>query len=284
MPENPTPLKRLSPIALSTLALLAVQDAQQSAQAATQPDGKALDVAVQPDAVDDTPTVAADLTVAPPEAVDTAPAKAIAPKPDPKTETAIAAAPTAPEAIAQPELLPSPEVNAAAKVPTPAAQSLTPTPRHSSRAEVQVSQSRPTNELFVRPTRPEISYGDPIQIAEDDPLNDASVGSYYMQTDRTVRREDAGFIRQTPDQYAAEIRACLAARPALYRLRDVDGERVLLPVLFDGQLGTLVNDADGRPICPSIRDRARSLVQEPAIEIPVQVPDEALVTPDSVFN
>ena len=120
-----------------------------------------------------------------------------------------------------------------------------------------VSQAQPdSDEGFVAPMAPEISYGDMVVIEDEDPLYEERIGSYHIRTDPTLEIDPNVTVSQSPDEYAAEIRACMAARPELYRLREVDGDRVLVPVLFDGQPGTIIRDANGQLVCPSMRLRA----------------------------
>ncbi|MEO1143994.1 MAG: hypothetical protein AAFY26_00115 [Cyanobacteria bacterium J06638_22] len=122
-----------------------------------------------------------------------------------------------------------------------------------------LSQAQPdTDEGFVIPIAPVMSYGDEVVIEEEDPLYEERIGSYHIRIDPTLEIDPNARVSQTPDEYAAEIRACMAARPELYRLRESNGDRVLVPVLFDGQPGTIIRDANGRLVCPSTRLRASS--------------------------
>jgi len=269
----PKLIMRVAPFAFSTLALLAVQEAQQTAHAAMPPEPE-LEIETYAMAEESSGVeIPAEGAIAPPETLS----QAIAPKPLPAVAPIVSLA--APEGIARPERLGDKAAIPIAQT-TPTAQTMAASVEYQAQptATLQLSQAQPSSELLVRPVAAAISYGDAIAVAEGDPLDQMRVGSYHLRSDRTARRETVETIEQSPDQYAAEIRSCLAARPALYRLQEEEysdrfrrtrRRRILVPVLFDGQVGTLVGDIDGRPVCPEAR--ARSQGQAP-VNIPVQAP------------
>ena len=269
----PKLIMRVAPFAFSTLALLAVQEAQQTAHAAILPEPE---LELETYAMADEASgeeIPAEGAIAPPETLS----QAVASKPLPSVAPMISLA--APEGIIRPESF-GDKATVAMAQPTPSTQTLAASMEELTQAAppLRLSQAQPSSELLVRPVAAAISYGDAIAVAEDDPLEQMRVGSYHIRSDRTVRRETVETVEQSPDQYAAEIRSCLAARPELYRIQEEEysdrfrrtrRRRILVPILFDGQVGTLVGDIDGRPVCPGARSRSQS--QAP-VTIPVQAP------------
>lgn len=260
---------RVAPLALTTLAAFTLHEAAQAAEKPIPTDGPdtsnhrtdpadleaiapapAVAAIAAPETQSAPPPQSAEKPV--PTAMDTSPSAALAPPPPPTPRLANAGSAET-QGIPIPAVL-EPETTVE---PTP---SDTPSVTERSPAEAApadgVSQTAPADTGFVSPAAATISYGDPIALAPDDPLAAPDAGLYHIRVDPTLVVDPDVRIEQTPDEYAAEIRACMAARPELYRLREVNGERVLVPVLFDGQPGTIIRDANGRLVCPAMQARA----------------------------
>lgn len=266
---------RVAPLALTTLAAFTLHEASREAAAnpipVAPPDPGAY--SPNPDALEAIAQPKPQATIAAPE-TPVVQERAATDKPLPTP----AANPTATSAPAVAQMLPEPpqiadeggsgEQGISIPVILEPSTSVEPTPNEATsvteRSPSQsptrnegLSQAQPSpNTGFVIPVAPEITYGEMVVIEEDDPLYEERIGSYHIRIDPTLEIDPDASVSQTPDQYAAEIRECMAARPELYRLREVNGDRVLVPVLFDGQPGTIIRDANGRLVCPSARLRA----------------------------
>ncbi|MBD1914015.1 MULTISPECIES: hypothetical protein [unclassified Leptolyngbya] len=241
---------RFKPLALSTLAVFALQEVSQKASAIPSPDsttGSKLN-ALDPDS-DIAVEISPEVSVAPPELP--APDKGLA------------------KAVVQP--LASTHVMPEMTMPmfSPLSVSASMEQVSASEAPILISQVPVDRDVYVLPVATTVTYGEPIPIAEDDPLNQFPVGSYHMATDQTVRRGEQENTEQTGDEYVMEIRSCLAANPDLFRIRQMDGELVLVPILFNGQRGMIVGDASGRPMCPSDRS---SLTRDNSRGVNIHVP------------
>lgn len=255
---------RFKPLALSTLAILAFQEASQQASATPAPDSTPdtnLDILDTESSV--VQEIKPTISIAPPE-------RPAATQGSPKT-TAVQSFTSATPAYVAPEVaLPVFSSSSAPKTETEYASI------HSQTAEgaTLISQATIERDVYVLPVAATVTYGEPIPIAEGDPLNQFPVGSYHMTSDQSIRRGQQENPEQTSDddEYVRDIRSCLAAQPDLFRIRDMDGELVLVPILFNGQRGTIIGDATGQPVCPSVRS-SRANDNSGSIDIPVPTPD-----------
>jgi hypothetical protein len=256
---------RFKPLALSTLAVLAFQEATQQASATPAPDSATdsnFNVLDMESSV--LLEIKPEVSVAPPELPT--PDKGLA-KATPQPLAAAAPAYATPER-ALPTFASS--VNELAEIGSASSR---PQPTETHRL---VSQASVERDVYVLPVAATVTYGEPIPIAEGDPLNQFPVGSYHMTSDQSIRRDQQANPEQSSDddEYVRDIRSCLAAHPDLFRIRDMDGELILVPILFNGQRGTIIGDAAGQPVCPSIRSPLAD-DNSGSIDIPVPAPENA---------
>jgi|GEM_PF-2103411 len=270
---------RVAPLALTTLAAFTLHEASREAAANPIP-ADALDPgehSTDPDALEAIAQPKPEVAIAAPE-VQVTQERPVADKPLPEpvaqADLPSSSSPMIAQAIpAPPETMDiANEAGSAEGIPIPVilepSTVVEPTPNEATsvteRSPIEapaptegLSQAEPSPSTgFVVPVAPEITYGERVVIEEDDPLYQERIGSYHIRIDPTLEIDPDARIDQSPDEYAAEIRACLTARPELYRLREVNGDRVLVPVLFDGQPGTIIRDTNGRLVCPSTRLQA----------------------------
>lgn len=256
---------RFKPLALSTLAVLALQEASQQASATPAPDS----------------TTDSNLNVLDTESsvlLEIKPEGSVAPPELPAPDQGLAKSATQPLASAAPayvmpeQALPTFSSSVSKLADTGPASIRA----QSTEAPRLVSQASVERDVYVLPVSATVTYGEPIPIAEGDPLNQFPVGSYHMTSDQSIRRGQQANPEQTSndDEYVRDIRSCLAARPDLFRIRDMDGELVLVPILFNGQRGTIIGDAIGQPVCPSVRSPLAD-DNSGSIDIPVPTPENA---------